>query len=200
MELTCGIVSNLTGAGRVTLTQRLWRRLLFATIAMIALTSVPTTAQSAAAPELKAAFLLNFVRFTEWPDIAPDDPLLLCVFGDERVFDALNGAARAQRVESHRIQVSQVAGEAPWKKCQLVFVGGFELRGTEAFLNAVRTSPVLTVSDRSRFAQSAGMVELFAEDGRMRFAVNMDSVQRAHLRLSSRLLRLAKIVRNDDLR
>ena len=56
---------------------------------------------------------------------------------------------------------------------------------------------MLTVSDAARFAQTGGMVELFIEDGRMRFAVNVDALQRARVRLSSRVLALAKIVRDD---
>ena len=56
---------------------------------------------------------------------------------------------------------------------------------------------VFTVSDAARFAQTGGMVELFVENGRMRFAVNVDALERAHVRLSSRVLALAKIVRDD---
>jgi hypothetical protein len=57
--------------------------------------------------------------------------------------------------------------------------------------------PVLTVSDRRHFAASGGMVELFVEDGRLRFAVNVDAARRAGLHLSSRLLSLATIVREE---
>ncbi len=55
---------------------------------------------------------------------------------------------------------------------------------------------MLTVSDATRFADTGGMVELFVEGGRMRFAVNVDALQRARIQLSSRVLALAKIVRD----
>jgi YfiR/HmsC-like len=169
---------------------------LLTAMTTIALAAPATWGQSVSAPQLKAAFLLNFARFAEWPDLAPDAPLLLCVFGDKPVLNALTAAARGQRVERHSIQVSELDGGAPWTTCQMIFVGGPDLPGVEPALIAIRTSPVLTVSDHSRFAQSTGMVELFAEGGRMRFAVNVSSVQRARLRLSSKLLSLAKIVRD----
>jgi hypothetical protein len=58
---------------------------------------------------------------------------------------------------------------------------------------------VLTVSDAARFAETGGMVELFVEGDRMRFAVNVDALQRARVRLSSRMLGLAKIVKDAKL-
>ena len=56
---------------------------------------------------------------------------------------------------------------------------------------------MLTVSDAAGFAKAGGMIELFIEEDRMRFAVNVDALERAHVRLSSRVLALAKIVRDD---
>jgi hypothetical protein len=174
------------------------RPILFAIVIILGLTPVAGWAQSAGAPDLKANFLLNFARFAEWPDIAPETPLLLCVFGDDVVLAALSTAARGQRVENHRVDVLRVSEQTPWKPCHLLFIGGSELYRATTILRAVRTLPVLTVSDMTRFAQTSGMIELFVEDGRMRFAINMESVQRSHMRLSSRLLGLAKIVHAED--
>jgi hypothetical protein len=55
---------------------------------------------------------------------------------------------------------------------------------------------VLTVGTSDQFARSGGMVGLFVEDGRMRFAINPDAAQRSGVRLSSRLLALAKLVKD----
>jgi hypothetical protein len=63
-------------------------------------------------------------------------------------------------------------------------------------LEAIRALPVLTVSDGKDFSQAAGIIELYVEGGRMRFAINLDAADRSGLRLSSRLLGLAKIIRN----
>ena len=68
------------------------------------------------------------------------------------------------------------------------------MRRAGPILDSVRGRPVLTVSDGAGFAQAGGMIELFVEGGRMRFAVNLDAVEQAHVRLSSQLLGLAKIV------
>ena len=63
-------------------------------------------------------------------------------------------------------------------------------------LDAIRTLPVLTVSDGKGFASAGGIIELYVEDGRMRFAINVDAAERTRLRISSRLLGLAKVVRD----
>jgi hypothetical protein len=157
--------------------------------------STTMRAQVVAAPELKALFLLNFTRFTEWPEIAPETPLLLCVLGDERVFESLTVAARSQQVNEHRILVSRMTVAGAWPSCHVLFVGGTSVKSASALLDSARGSPILTVSDQDRFAHSAGVIELYAEGDRMRFAVNVNALQRAHLRISSRLLNLARIVK-----
>ena len=70
------------------------------------------------------------------------------------------------------------------------------LRRSAGGLDAIRTLPVLTVSDGKGFSQAGGIIELYVEGGRMRFAINVDAAERSGLRLSSRLLGLAKVIRD----
>jgi hypothetical protein len=172
-------------------------RLLIAIVVAGGGASATMRAQTVAAPELKALFLLNFTRFTEWPDIAPATPLVLCVLGDEPVLEALSVAAQSQHVNDHRIQVARMTVAGAWPSCHVLFVSGTAVKTASALLESVRVSPILTVSDQSLFAQSTGVIELYAEGERMKFAINVDSLQRAHLRISSRLLGLAKIVKSE---
>jgi hypothetical protein len=87
---------------------------------------------------------------------------------------------------------------ATWPICNLLFVADDQVRRTSAGLAALKRLPVLTVSDSRGFATSGGVIELYVEAGRMRFAINTDAADETGLRLSSRLLGLAKIVRNGD--
>jgi hypothetical protein len=157
------------------------------------------SAQSAAAPDLKAALLINFARFAVWPDITADSTLTLCIFGDDRIADVLSISIRGQKIDKHGLAVSKVAADAPVRACQVLFVSGSELRRGAPLLEAARLLPVVTVSDGAQFARSSGLIELFVESGRIRFAVNVDAVQRSKLTLSSRLLGLAKVVRDEPL-
>ena len=168
---------------------------LITTIALLA--AAGAAAQSASAPELKAAFLFNFAKFAEWPSLAPDAPVAVCVAGDDRVATVLSETVRGQAPETRAVTVIKLPGDVPTRACQVLFVGsGADARRRAALLEEAAAGPVLTVSDSVRFAVTGGMVELFLESGRMRFAINVDAVGRSRVRLSSRLLGLAKIVRD----
>jgi hypothetical protein len=161
-------------------------------IAVIAVAAA--SAQSAAAPELKAAYLFNFAKFSTWPGLPDDSPLVLCLVGDQQVTSALTSLVRGQRVDGRSLEVSKLTAGARARSCQLLFVSASELAAAGALLESARTLPILTVSDSEGFSRSGGMIELFAEGGRMRFAVNLDAVQQARVRMSSQLLAIAKIV------
>jgi hypothetical protein len=144
--------------------------------------------------QVKAAFLYNFAKFTVWPALPAAAPLVLCVLGDDAVGDALADTIRGQQIDGHGLEVRRLAPNASPQSCHVLFAAGSEVRRTSPMLDSVRVLPILTVSDGSGFAQTSGMVELFVEGGHMRFAVNVDSVKRSGLQLSSRLLGLARIV------
>jgi len=156
----------------------------------------PAVAQSVSAPDLKAAFLFNFARFADWPALPPDAPITICVSGDEPLASALASALHGQTAESHGIAVTRLAGADPaWRTCQMLFIGGADKSQIARVVGDAGTLPILTVSDTARFAEAGGLIELYLDNGRMRFAINIDAVQRSRVRLSSRLLGLAKIVR-----
>jgi uncharacterized protein DUF4154 len=162
-------------------------------------TNGPVGAGDAVAPSaLKAAFLFNFVKFTEWPDVAAGDPFAICVLGDDRVAGALTELTRGQKVDTHPIEIRPLIS-ATASRCHVLFVSEHAADGAQA-LQGCRDAATLTVGDAAHFADMAGMIEFFVERDRMRFAINVTAAQRAHLKLSSRLLGLARIVRDDGAR
>lgn len=160
------------------------------------LATAAVSAQSAGAPQLKAAFLFNFnfARFAEWPELPAGAPLVLCVLGDEQVFTELSSVVRGQTVNGRDLSVSRVSKGGAIGACQVLFVRGSEVAANAQLLESARALPVLTVSDAAGFAESHGVIELYQESSRMRFAVNLDAAQRKKLRLRSNLLAIAKIV------
>lgn len=157
---------------------------------------IPAAAQAVAPSALKAAFLFNFARFAEWPALAPDAPVNVCIFGDDLVATALVDTLRGQSIDAHGLQLVQLPSDVSVRSCQVLFVGGADAQRATALVDEASVAPVLTVSDANQFAENGGMVELFVEAGRMKFAINVDVVQRSRIRLSSRVLGLARIVRN----
>jgi YfiR/HmsC-like len=156
-------------------------------------------AQSVSGSALKAAFLYNFAKFADWPAdiLAPGQRLSLCVLGDNAVADALEQTIKAHSTESHELTVQMVGADWPIRSCHLLYVGGLDVKGAMQLIDALKGAPIFTVSDCDRFAELGGVAQLILEKDRMRFAINVAAAQRARLQLSSKLLSLAKIVKDE---
>jgi len=178
------------------------RRCLAAAIAALGVTLayMPGLANAAVDVTLdvavKAAFLFNFAKFAEWPALPSGAPIVFCVVGSEAVATALNETVHGQNIGGHALEVSRPPDGANWRTCHLLFVPEAETRRSFAALAAIRALPVLTISDEKGFSRGGGIIELYVESGRMRFAINVDATERSGLRLSSRLLGLANVVRD----
>jgi len=159
----------------------------------------PAAAQSRslAASDLKAAYLFNFARFVEWPSeaVPAATSLTLCIVNDEEVAEAVDHAVKDRRVDDHALVVRRLKQGAPLPTCHVLYLAGVDLKRSVGVIESVK-DVVLTVSDTTHFADNGGMVELFVDGGHMRFAVNTDALERGRIRVSSRLLQLAKIVRD----
>ena len=162
------------------------------------LIAAPTTAAADAAPDVtvKAAFLYNFAKFAEWPALLPAAPLVVCIVGSDAIAAAFVETVHGQQVAGHLLEVWRPQNGGSWRTCNLLFVADLESRQLAKGLIEIKTLPVLTVGDGKGFSQSGGIIELYLEGGKMRFSVNLDAAERAGIRLSSRLLTLAKIIRS----
>lgn len=170
---------------------------LLALIAAVAM-GRPSSAQSAtsaSASVVTAAFLINFARFTEWPAdvLAPDARLLVCVT-DPLVAEALN-ATPGRTVGAHTIVVALVQPDNVPRTCSILYVSGLDTRRLSALAGSLRNVSVLSIADSEEFTKAGGVMQLYIEDGRMRFSVNVAAAERARLHLSSKLLVLARIVK-----
>lgn len=166
---------------------------------MCALTSFGS-AQTATVPALKAAFLYNFAKFTEWsPDaLAAGDPLQLCVINDRAVGEMLVDLTKGRSIDGHALVVSTMKPDsADLASCRLLFTSGLDAARSAALLESIAGKPVLTVSDLDKFAQHGGVAQLMVDKGTMGFSVNLDAMHRARILLSSKLLSLARIVKDE---
>jgi hypothetical protein len=153
---------------------------------------------SASAPVVTAAFLLNFVKFVDWPvdALSSGAPLVMCV-ADPAVADAVTRAVAAGSSGGRTLQVSRVApGTGVPGECHVFYAADLDARRTDGVIATLGTRSVLAVGNTEDFTRRGGTIHLFIEDGSMRFAVNPQAAERARLRVSSRLLSLARIVKD----
>ena len=154
------------------------------------------SAQTMTQPTLRAAFLFNFTKFVEWPANSSDGgPLSVCILDDAAVEESLAELLDGAPIAGRPVTLVRGARSRPLRGCHVLYVGDPEQARVSATLDELKSAPILTVGDGDKVARGGGMIGLFVEGGRMRFAINPDAVQRAGLHLSSRLLSLAKIVK-----
>jgi len=171
--------------------QRPMALLLLAIVAAIFM--VPAQAQQASEYQVEAAYLYNFGKFTSWDDTPPQ--ITICVLGRNPFDNALVNTVRGEQINGHAVTVKHVFSAAEASKCQIVFVSDSERGNVGTVIGALADRPVLTVSDMPNFVDRGGIVQFVQQDRRIRFVVNLDAAQRAHVRLSSELLRVASGVR-----
>lgn len=168
--------------------------LLFA-IALAA--SAPAAAPSPAEYEVKAAFLFNFAKFVEWPEQSfpdPSAPFRVCLLGDSPFTPQLERVLKDKTVHDRPLSVKRIQHAAEAAGCQMLFVAPSEGARLDAVLAAVKDAPVLTVGDVERFAQRGGMIGFTLESQKVRFNINPAPASASGLKISSQLLKLAKIV------
>ena len=158
--------------------------------------SAPLGAQPSLEYNVKAAFLLNFARFIEWPPSAfPDSraPIQVCVFGTSPFGDALEKTVQGETASGRPIAAREVANTAEAADCHLVFIPESVEQRAGALLHQTGSHAV-TVGESRRFLEHGGAVNLVVEDGRVRFNVNLGPVEQRGVRISARMLQLASRV------
>lgn len=164
---------------------------------LTAVMNTGSSAQSMGEYDLKAAFVLNFARFTQWPADSfegADSPCNLCVVGNEELeaaFQAIDG----KEVGTRKLRVSFSRGAHELQRCNLLFVSkDIDLPDVLKLFAAVKGRPVLTIGETEGFIRLGGMINFFSEEGRLRFEINPERSRQQKVKLSSRLLNLAVIV------
>ena len=151
-------------------------------------------AQGTSEYEVKAAFLYNFAKFVEWPS-PPQTAIELCVVGEDPFGNVLEDTVRGKTINGRPLVVRRMKpGENP-RSCQIAFIGAAD-HESRAVLETLRGANVLTVGDSPNFARDGGIINFILKDNKVYFEINVDAAEQAHLKISSKLLNLAKIIRN----
>ena len=144
---------------------------------------------------VKATFLYNFAKFTEWPDEAfeaPGSPLRICILGDGRFGDAFE-TIKSKTVGGRPLSIRFCGDVEESKGCHVLYIGYSEENHVSEILEKLDASTCLTVGDASGFVRSGGMLGFFLENNKVRFEANLSAIGRSRLSISSRLLKLARI-------
>lgn len=152
---------------------------------------------------LKAAFVLNFLKFAEWPaGAAPAGaPLVVSVVGEGELVAALNTVLDGQTVQGRKVIVQTFRDVAQWQVAttsgQALFVTPAAQPAWAELRAALAGRPVLTIGEAPGFCAAGGMLNLYERDNRIRFEANPAAVEKEGLKLRAELLKLATIVKTE---
>ena len=147
--------------------------------------------------QVKAAFLFHFAQFVDWPretfkDVG--DPLTYCTIGEDPFGGALDQSLRGKTVGGRPLQVQHFQKPQEIRGCHILFVTEGEQKFLREAMASVSGQAVLTVGESERFALEGGIIGFSLEKNKIRFEINLEAAEKANLKISAKLLALAKTV------
>ena len=167
-------------------------------LAVLLIMMAPPVARSDSVEEYaaKAALTFNFARYTDWPEsaiAASPDALRVCVLDDDSVARSFQGIS-GRRVGERRIKVNVLRSRDKPGSCDLIFINSRDRNKIALLFSDIRNLPVLTIGEIPDFTDYGGIINLYRSDDKIRFEVNLAAARQANLVISSRLLRLARVI------
>ncbi len=139
--------------------------------------------------QVKAAFLYNFIAFTQWPE-SIDQTKNLCIYGEDYFGQEID-KLQAKSVENKNIKILRLTSLEKSKECQVLFISKSVINHLPTVLASVQGEPVLTIADSPQAATRGVMINMFLTQNKISFEVNLESARGVRLDISSKLLRLA---------
>ncbi len=154
--------------------------------------------------EVKAAFLYNFVKFVEWPPkVFPEKetPYIIGILGDDDPFfdpnalvNYLDVAVKDKKINDRKLVIRRAGRISNLKDSHLVFIAKSERNYLKEITAVCQTNNILTVSEMDGFCSQGGVINFFTQAGKVRFEINPTAAEQSNLRVSSKLLNVAKII------
>ena len=147
--------------------------------------------------QAKAAFILNFANFVEWPPkvfTGPSAPIVIGVLGEDPFEGALEQIIQGETVNGRTVALRRSRRVEDLKTCQVLFISQLEEKSFPHIFDSLKGASVLTIGDADRFAENGGIICLIKQENRIRFQINIQAAASAGLKISSKLLQLAQII------
>ncbi len=152
---------------------------------------VSVCAESASEAQLRAAYLVNFLKYVEWP--VGVGGATICIYGRDSLTGPL-AAYEGRTIQGREVRIRRISQPEQLADCQEVFVPEADEERYAGLFRSVGRLPVLTVGESPAFVQQGGGVALVRVENRLVFDVNLGAITRSGLRVSPQMLRLAREV------
>jgi hypothetical protein len=143
---------------------------------------------------VKAAFLVSFSEFIEWPpeSATAAPPIIIGVLGRDPFGPALDSIVATKNAADPRFVVRRYPRVEEVEACHILFIGPRDEKSVREAIRALGGRPTLTVGETEVFGKCGGMINFYVEDDRVRFEINPEPAEQANLKISAKLMRLQK--------
>lgn len=177
---------------------KLLRAIVFFLLALALCSSVTTTraGSTPSEPQMKAAFILNFPKYVEWPPAtlaSPSSPILVAIMGDDAVANELAAMSEGKLVDGHPIKLLRNPTLAQCLESHILFLGSTEPQKAAEIVSQLKSASVLTVGESEQFIEQGGMINLALRERRIVLEVNLEATRQTEIHISSKLIALAKV-------
>jgi hypothetical protein len=151
--------------------------------------------------QLKAAFLFNFAKFIDWPPASfpnPQSPFVICILGTDPFGPVIDEVLKGKSIADRPVAVERIKTIAQIRQCHMVFVSQSESFHLADIVQSMHGACVLLVGEADGFAEAGGTIQFALEDNHVRFLINPDAAARAGLKVSSKLLSLARVIHDSE--
>ncbi len=158
-----------------------------------------TEQEISGAYSVKAAYLYNFTKFVEWPADRfniPKEPFILYILGENHFKNALK-TIKNKKIGLRKLKIKFCKSIREIKNCHILYISSSEKKNLNQILSEISGQPILTVSSIDNFATHGGMIHLFRTENQIHFNINIDAATISRLKISSQLLKLAGIVKEN---
>jgi hypothetical protein len=145
--------------------------------------------------QIKAAFILNFTKFVEWPEatFARDEArLVIGIFGHDPMTAEVRRVALGFDGSGTKFMIQEVTTVAAAGEVHLLFVPSSADGTVAELLEGLKDYPILTIGESEAFQAAGGMIRFVREKDKIRFEIQTDSARRSKVRISAQLQKLAR--------
>ena len=148
--------------------------------------------------QVKALFLLNFIKYVDWPAGAlpgATSPIVIDILGRDNFNDSLTNAVEGKNINGRAIVIKHVSAGDDLNGCAILFISSSEDSRLSDILSKTGTLPILTVGEDESFLQDGGIINFTLKDGKIHLEINLKAAQKVKLQISSKLLSVADEVK-----
>jgi hypothetical protein len=152
--------------------------------------------------EVKAAYIYNFIKFVEWPSTSFENeysPFIIAVYGDNPFGSIIQDAFNERTLYNRKWILKTINSVEEISGSHLLFISDTNIPELNKILAEANKHPILTVGDNIEgFCFKGGIINFSSKNSKYKFEINNTNAIKTKLVISSKLLSLSKLIKEDE--